>query len=324
MSALVVIPCLNEEAHLPGLLGQLLADNPEAHIVVADGGSTDRSRAIVAELAAIHPGLSLMDNPARLQSAGVNRAAREHGAGHRWMVRIDAHCDYPAGYVAGLIEAAERQGATSVVVPMVTRGTRCFQSGVAAAQNSLLGNGGSAHRNLGQGRFVDHGHHALFDLALFLSVGGYDEGFSHNEDAELDHRLALAGGRIWLEPAQAIVYYPRRSAGALMRQYLGYGRGRARNLRRHRMPMVARQAVPLLVAPMVAAGIVGLIGALWQPWALVLALPLLGWAGLCFAYGAVLALRQRSACVLCAGVAAMVMHLGWSWGFLRERLGPAA
>ena len=43
MSMLIVIPCLNEEAHLPGLLAQLLDENPDARIVVADGGSTDAS-----------------------------------------------------------------------------------------------------------------------------------------------------------------------------------------------------------------------------------------------------------------------------------------
>ena len=30
-------------------------------------------------------------------------------------------------------------------------------------------------------------------IAAFSDVGGYDESFSHNEDAELDHRLNVAG-----------------------------------------------------------------------------------------------------------------------------------
>jgi len=318
VSVLIVIPCLNEEAHLPGLLAQLLADNPDARIIVADGGSEDGSRALVEHLAARHPHLHLMANPARLQAAGVNLAARTFGQGMVWMVRVDAHCDYPRGYVAGLIDTAQARQATSVVVPMITRGTRCFQTGVAAAQNSLLGNGGSPHRNIGRGRFVDHGHHALFDLALFRAVGGYDERFSHNEDAELDHRLRQAGGRIWLEPAQAVVYYPRQAPGALLRQYRGYGRGRAQTLRRHPVPMALRQALPLAIAPAVFLGLAGLLLTVLTPWAWLLAAPMLGWAILCLAYGAVLAIRQGRACVLCAGVAAIIMHFGWSLGFLGE------
>jgi succinoglycan biosynthesis protein ExoA len=318
MSVLIVIPCLNEEAHLPGLLAQLLADNPEARIIVADGGSTDRSRAIITDLAERHPALRLMNNPARLQAAGVNLAARNFGQGMDWLVRVDAHCDYPRDYVAGLIRAAREHDATSVVVPMMTRGRAPFQSAVAAAQNSVLGNGGSPHRNMVVGRFVDHGHHALFDMAMFRMVGGYDERFSHNEDAELDYRMSQMGGRIWLEPGQAIVYYPRRSPGSLLRQYMGYGKGRAQNLRRHRMRMALRQALPLAVAPAVLAGLAGLVAALLAPLAGLMALPMLCWALLCCAYGAVLAVRQRQASVLYAGLAAMIMHFGWSLGFLYE------
>jgi succinoglycan biosynthesis protein ExoA len=148
---LIAIPCLNEAAHLPALLTQLLADSPLATIVVADGGSTDGSRGIVAALARGHARLNLIDNPERLQAAGINRVVRMHGAGHDWLVRIDAHCDYPDGYVAGLIAAAGRAGAQSVVVPMVSRGRRGFQVAAAAAQNSPLGTGGSPHRHVGEG-----------------------------------------------------------------------------------------------------------------------------------------------------------------------------
>lgn len=325
MSVLIVIPCLNEAAHLPALLDRLLADDPTATIVVADGGSTDRSRAIVRQVAARHPGVRLMANPARIQSAGVNLAVRRFGAGHRWLVRIDAHCGYPAGYVRGLVTAAVAHCAASVVVPMATAGHGGFQSAAAAAQNSRLGNGGAAHRTvaggpLAGGGFVDHGHHALFDLALFARIGGYDETFSHNEDAELDKRLLAAGGRIWLEPTLAITYWPRRTPGALFRQYRGYGRGRAMTLARHAGPVRLRQLLPLAIAPLVALGLAGLGLAGVSPWAGLLAVPALVWVLLCLAYGLVLGLRDRSASAAAAGLAAMIMHFGWSLGFLAQRL----
>ena len=66
------------------------------------------------------------------------------------------------------------------------------------AQNSKLGNGGSKHREGGKGHWTDHGHHALMRISAFASVGGYDETFSHNEDAEYDERVVSAGGRIYL------------------------------------------------------------------------------------------------------------------------------
>ncbi len=313
MSVLVVIPCLNEAAHLPALLAQLAADPVATRIVVADGGSGDDSRAIVSAWAARDPRILLLDNPDRVQSAGVNRAVARHGAGHRWLVRVDAHCTYPDGYVAALVAAADRIGATSVVVPMVTSGSGCFQRAAAAAQNSAIGTGGSAHRHLGAGRFVDHGHHALMDMDLFARVGGYCEAMACNEDAELDHRLAGAGGRIWLEPGAAIGYYPRRDPVALWRQYRRYGEGRARNVARHAMRLKPRQAIPLLVPP-------ALLLLLLAPFHPLFALPALLWAAAVLLAGAVVGARAGGGCALMAGVAAMIMHAAWGTGYLVERL----
>jgi succinoglycan biosynthesis protein ExoA len=312
-SVLVVIPCLNEAAHLPVLLDQLLASPSATTIVVADGGSTDGSRAIVLGRMGRQPRLHLLDNPARLQSAGINRAVRTHGAGHRWLVRVDAHCDYPDDYVAGLIAAATANGAASVVVPMVSVGRGGFQIAAAAAQNSRLGTGGSPHRHIGTGCFVDHGHHALMDIATFVAAGGYDEAMATNEDAELDHRIGLHGGRIWLEPTLALRYYPRATPGALWRQYLRYGRGRAQTVRRHAMPLKLRQAIPLAVPAAVGAAP---LASLWWP----IVLPALSWALACLGGGVAIGVRARSAGAMLSGAAAMIMHLGWGCGFLAERL----
>ncbi|MEE4454472.1 glycosyltransferase family 2 protein [Novosphingobium resinovorum] len=317
---LIVVPCLNEEEHLSALLTDLLADARGALIVVADGGSEDRSPQLVEALAARHSNLVLLDNPKRIQSAGVNLAARRYGAGRRWLVRIDAHAGYPVRFVERLRLAAGGMRATSVVVPMVTRGSACFQKAAAAAQNSVLGTGGAPHRHLGPGRWVDHGHHALFDLELFMAVGGYDENFAANEDAELDRRLLAAGGRIWLEPLAAITYYPRSSMAALFRQYRNYGKGRARNLRRHPAPVKLRQALPLAVAPAIAAGLSGIAFSAWNGAALLLALPMACWLAVSLVFGALLGYRSGCRCDAAAGVAAIIMHAGWSLGFLSEAL----
>lgn len=312
---LVVIPCLNERANLPRLLDRLIADTGGADIVVADGGSTDGSQEIVADYRRHFRNIHLLANLRRVQSAGINLAVTAMGRDKRWLLRIDAHCDYPPGYMAGLLDSAVRHGAASVVVPMITRGHGCFQRACAEAQNSLIGTGGSPHRHVGAGRYVDHGHHALMRIDLFLRVGGYRETQSHNEDAELDIRLRAAGGRIWLEPRQAIVYHPRKTAGALLRQYFKYGEGRARTMRLHGSRLKPRQAAPLLVPFAVAL----LPFALLHP---IFALPAAAWAAICLLYGLLLGVRARSACIAASGVAAMIMHLGWGSGYLRQFLQP--
>lgn len=313
---LLVVPCLDEEAALPELLARLVCEvGRDALIVVADGGSRDASVAIIEDFASRHPAVRLLHNPQRLQSAAVNLAARTYGEGREWLVRIDAHCGYPADYIDLLLESAALHEASSVVVPMVTQGGACFQSAAAAAQNSVMGTGGSPHRHLVTGRYVDHGHHALFNLGAFLAVGGYDESFSHNEDAELDHRLGLAGGRIWLEPKASLIYHPRKTAGRLMRQYWNYGRGRARTVAKHNLKLKLRQAAPLVVAPSLILAVVGLLLVVLDGRFALLALPALAWLLLCQVFAVILALRARSLCVLASGAAAMIMHAGWSAGY---------
>jgi succinoglycan biosynthesis protein ExoA len=321
--ALVVIPTLNEEDVIESVLGSILADDGlvDPLVVVADGGSDDATREIVREIAARDRRVRLIDNPGRLQSVGLNLAAGAVGGDRPWLVRVDAHADYPPNYVSSLIDEALRTGAASVVVSMDTVGEHGFQRAVAAAQNSRLGTGGSAHRSATSGQWVDHGHHALFDLAAFEALGGYDESFSHNEDAELDLRLAGAGGRIWLTDRVRIGYRPRRTPGALWRQYFSYGKGRARTVLKHRTPLKMRQALPLAVAPAVLGLLAAVIaGPVLGP---ILALPALVWAMASAGYGLALAARARDPDLALSGPAAMIMHLAWSAGFWAQLIGHA-
>lgn len=319
---LIVVPCLNEAAHLDDLLGALRAEmRHDDIVVVADGGSRDGSQDIVARHANDDPRIILLDNPHRLQSGGINLAVAVHGGERRFMVRIDAHAGYPKDFVRRLTATADQTKADSVVVPMRTVGRRCFQVAAATAQNAPIGAGGSAHRIGGDSGWIDHGHHALMRLDAFRRIGGYDPRFSHNEDAEYDRRLVATGGRIWFQGDLAIDYFPRGTPWALLRQYINHGRGRARTVVKHRMPLKLRQMAPALVGPAVVAAVVaGFAGILLHPLAWILATPAMIWLAACL-IGGVLAASGAKAplCGYAAGLAAMMMHLGWSWGFLSGR-----
>jgi succinoglycan biosynthesis protein ExoA len=311
-SVLVVIPSLNEADHVDGVITKLLANAGPLNlrIVVADGGSTDGTCAIVQRFMQRDSRVVLLNNGKHI-AAAVNEAVARCGDGAEFVIRIDAHAEYPSQFCARLLEVQSETGADSVVVSMLTKGYTCFQRAAAAAQNSILGNGGSAHRNAPAGRWVDHGHHALMRIEAFRAVGGYDESFSWNEDAELDVRLRASGFRIYLAGAMSIVYYPRSSVGALFRQYFRYGRGRARNFLKHRQLLKLRQVLPLAVAP--ALGMLLLV-----PFAPAFAIPSVIWGISSLGFGLVLGLSAGDRCTAAAGVAAMAMHAGWSLGFIRE------
>src|SRR5579863_8029830 len=98
---LIVIPCLNEHAHIVHLLATVCNETAafDRLIVVADGGSTDGTLSLVAAVAAREPCIRQISNPKRIQSAGINLAVRCFGEGRRWLIRLDAHATYPRGYV---------------------------------------------------------------------------------------------------------------------------------------------------------------------------------------------------------------------------------
>ncbi|WP_254693217.1 glycosyltransferase [Sulfitobacter sp. SK011] len=317
---LIVVPTLNEAAHigqvmdgLAPFLARRQKDAAPTRLVVVDGGSTDGTPDIVKDrISALSQfDILLLNNPARLQSAGINLAVATFGAGFEWLVRLDAHSDYPEDYVDVLLTEACRTGAVSVVVSMTAVGSTPMQHAIAVTQNSRLGNGGSAHRSGTAGRFVDHGHHALIRLDAFRSVGGYDGSFSHNEDAELDLRLARDRYRIWLTSETHLDYVPRKTIAALVRQYFQFGRGRARTTLKHGIMPRLRQIAMISVAPL--AGLVAL-----TPVSPVFGIPAAIWLMACLIAAAKLSLTRRDPLALSAAPIAAAMHLAWSAGFWRQ------
>ncbi|MDR9828621.1 glycosyltransferase family 2 protein [Vibrio sp. FNV 38] len=313
---LIVIPCLDEVAYIEKIVQFCYHEQPPEHakIVVADGGSQDGTLTILTKLAHRYSNLVILYNPKKIQSSGVNLAVEMFGHDFDVFVRIDVHADYSTGYIKALVEEKHKMQADAVVVSMDTQGKSPLQRLIAATQNSALGNGGSGHRNsLSKGEWVEHGHHALMSTAIFTQVKGYDESFSHNEDAELDARIIKQGGKIWLTAKTSLTYYPRDRFSTLFKQYKGYGSGRCKTLFKHRLKPKLRQTLPVIVFP--ALLLTGLAPV--TPFALI---PALTWAVLCLLVGALLGKRSslKGAMKFLLGVPAMVMHLGWSLGFCQQ------
>jgi succinoglycan biosynthesis protein ExoA len=313
----IVMPALDEERYIADAIASIVPDacDLDYELLVLDGGSTDRTCAIVSELAAANPRIRMIHNEKRIQSAGVNLAARLADPRATYLVRADCHMRYPAGFVERCVQDLSEKQIASVVVPMRTEGATCMQRAIAAAQNSRMGNGGSAHRLIGWSGYVEHGHHAGFDRRAFLELGGYDESFTHNEDAELDARLTGSGRRIYMNGDIAVTYFPRADLVSLAIQYFRHGRGRASTILKHRKPPRLRQVLPVAVVLGIA---LSTALAAVQPWFLVA--PFI-YALACLGCGAALAMRDGDRCVLLSGVAAMVMHLSWGTGFLARLAG---
>jgi succinoglycan biosynthesis protein ExoA len=227
----IAMPAYNEQDYIEACIVSVQAQDYPAdliEILVADGRSTDRTRAILDRLAADDPRIKVIDNPARLQAAGLGQLVR-HAQGDI-IVRMDVHCEYAPDYVRRCVETLERTGADNVGGAQRARARTPFQRAVCAALDSPLGVGGAKYRSADSEGFVDTVFLGAFRRRVFETVGLWDPGAITNEDAELNQRILDAGGHVYLSRDILVHYYPRGSLRTLARQYFKYGRGRARTL----------------------------------------------------------------------------------------------
>ncbi len=297
----VIVPVRNEEAFIGDTLEQMLNQHydPERfEVLVADGGSTDDTRAVVAAMQREYPNLRLLANPGRWSSAGRNVAIR--AARGEVVLLIDGHCEVDSPhYLADLADAFERSGADCVgrPQPLDVSGATRLQRAVALARSSRLGHHPASHIWSEREGFVPPESVAVaYRRSVFERVGLFDEAFDACEDVELNHRVARSGMRCFFTPHVRVRYHPRQSLAGLFRQMVRYGRGRMRLLRKHPDSFSLPGFVP---AAFLAGVVCGPLFALWSAWLGLLYAGVLGaYALAVLTDSAVLAVRARELALL--------------------------
>ncbi len=316
----VIIPCRNEERTIHLLLEALMKQSfpSEAlEIIIADGMSNDRTRAVIAEFQASHSDLRLrvVDNPKRNIPAAVNAGIRE--AEGELLLRLDAHSVPHEEYIerchAALMEGiADVVGGVWEIQPQ--ENTWAARS-IAAAAAHPLAVGDAQYRYSKQAGYVDTVPFGAFRRELVQRVGLYDESLLSNEDYEFNTRVRQAGGKIWLDPQIRCVYFARRNLKELASQYWRYGFWKAQMLKRYPGSLRLRQALPPLFVLGMALLLV--LGIFWLP-------AVFAFLGAALLYLAVLAAAgiqlaaQKKDYALSIGfpLAAATMHFCWGAGLL--------
>lgn len=250
----IAMPSYNEEHYIESCIASVKAQDYPAELIeilVADGRSTDRTREILARLSAADPRIRMIDNPARLQAAGLGLLVKE--ATGDVIVRMDVHAEYAPDYVRRCVETLERTGADNVGGAQRAMARTPFQRALCAALGSPLGVGGAKYRSAEAEGFVDTVFLGAFRRRVFETVGLWDPGAITNEDAELNQRILDAGGQIYLSKDIVVRYFPRDSPSSLAKQYFRYGRGRARTLLKLGRFPTLRPLVPFFVVSGAAA-----------------------------------------------------------------------
>lgn len=251
LSVSVVIPMRNEEKYIGKCLDSVITNRFPAdqyEIIVVDGDSTDRSREIVLERQARFANLRLLRNPRRVVPPGMNLGIR-HAKG-RYIVRMDAHSEYPPDYIANCVAELERTGAANVGGRWITKpGADSPVAETIAYITQSPAVVGNAQYRLGNGDcYVDTVPFGAFRREIFDRVGLFREDLVRHQDYELNARIRQAGGRIFLSPKIHNIYYNVPTFGKFMGQAYLNGLWCARAWLRYPVSFCWRHAVPLFFA----------------------------------------------------------------------------
>ena len=229
----VILPVLNEEAHLEDAVHSILSQDYQGKIevILAVGPSHDRTLEIAQSISRRDSRVVLVENPSGRTAAGLNLALNKSQS--PVVVRVDGHAQIPNDYLRLIVEILNKTGAVNVGGVMAAVGTTPFERAVAGAMRSPLGVGASRFHTGGEAGVVDTVYLGAFRREALVAIGGFDERFTRAQDWELNFRLREKGGIVYFDPRLHVTYRPRSTVRALAKQYFEYGRWRRVVSRRH-------------------------------------------------------------------------------------------
>lgn len=326
----IVMPVRNEADFIARCLASVQdSDYPhdKMEIIIVDGMSDDGTREIIQKISAEDSRVRLLDNPRRVVPHAMNAGIIESRG--EIMIRVDGHATVARNFVSSSVQALqEHPEAWCVAGPVETISETFVGKAIAGAMTSPVGAGNAMYRLGHFEGYVDTVLYGAYRRWVFDKIGMFDEELVRNQDDELNLRVILGGGKIYLTPKIRSKYYSRTSLRKLARQYFQYGYWRARTIQKHRRPATLRQIAPLLFVCLWLALILASLA--WSP---------AGWALLGFAVLYGLGLLAGAAdvarrCGIGAGLLApllfTILHFAYGIGSLKGvlwfvilRRGPA-
>jgi len=320
----VIVPCYNEQATICQLLDAIYRQTyplDEIEVVIADGLSTDCTRAEINNFQQSHPQLEIriIDNTRRIIPSGLNRAIEV--AKGKYILRLDAHSIPNHDYIQKCVEGLEEGLGDNVggIWKIQPGASTWIAKAIAIVASHPLAAGDARYRIGGTAQEVDTVPFGAFRKELINRIGMFDETLLTNEDYELNVRLKQSGGRVWMDPCIYSKYYARSTIRDLSKQYWRYGYWKAQMLRKYPKTLRWRQILP----PMFVLALLGL-GFLSLGWNLarwLLAIIVILYTIVIIAFGIQMSLKHKSGS-LAIGVplATATIHLSWGaallWGLL--------
>lgn len=300
----LIVTVRNEEASIDALLDSLFGGTrPPDEIVVADGGSTDRTLERLRARAAGDRRVTALVTPGN-RSVGRNAAIR--AARHELIACTDAGAEVEPTWLERIAAPFADPGVDVVAGFYRPIGDSLFERAAGVVSAPALS-------EIEPGRFLPSTRSVAFRREAWRRAGGFDEALDHNEDTPFALRMKAAGCRFAFAPDAIVRWHPRGDLRSFYRQHRRFGLGDGES--RVQGWFYARLATKYALA----AGLFAL--GFWFPPA---------W-GLLAAGAALFVLSQsRRAAGRLSLPPALVMvpflkvvyDLAYLWGYVRGRFGP--
>lgn len=239
----VIVPTMNEEESVVRLLEALAAQTLRpAEVVVADGGSTDRTRELVREFARRAPFRVVLVETER-GLPGRNRNAALARASFEWGACVDAGTRPRADWLERLVEGARREPEARVVY-----------GGFEAVADSFFTRSAAVTYVPAPGEAVRSTASCLLHRAAWEQAGRFREDLRSAEDLLFFRQLREAGVREAFAPGAVVEWELRPTHASTFRKFAAYARSNMRaGLAREWQYGVARFYLLLLLT--LAAGL---------------------------------------------------------------------
>jgi len=235
----VIVPAYNADAEIAACIEAVLAQDYRGRfeVVIADNGSTDRTREVVAA----YP-VRLVTETGTMGSYAARNRGLEAARG-AVLAFTDADCVPGSGWLRAGLAALEREGAGVAGGDVVPAPSASEQDRYLATRGTPSPRQPLAHPFR---PFVPTAN-AFFRRAVFERAGPFNAALISGGDADMCWRAADAGfGAPVFAPDAVVEHRARATVSDLMRQHFKWGVGAGCLVRLYRVPMGPRRHRVLL------------------------------------------------------------------------------
>lgn len=247
----IIVPTHNEADFIQRCLDSILVgcQGLSAEILVIDGMSTDQTRDILQKYVESH-GIKLIDNKEIYQVYALNIGVTQSRG--RFIIRCDAHSEYPPAYIKNLISYLEEDkcgliGNVGSPYKTTTSAQSKLSKGVSLAMASKVGVGLS-HRTsstIASPLEVDTLLFGAWRRDIFERVGLFDTNYIRGQDYEHNLRIRECGLKVVMVPGEPFEYYTRPTFAKLRKMVFQYAYVKGQLIRKRKKLPNTRSLLPL-------------------------------------------------------------------------------